>query len=92
MISVNIKSNNIYNKRTIQSIDNINIGAKEHVIKVNKTCFGTEVISYENLTKKCSLTEAEALKLKEIGLKIQSSFSSVRDIEWEIENNIRISD
>ncbi len=40
------------------------------------------------MTKKCSLTETEALKLGEIRLKIESSFSSVRDIEWGIENHI----
>ncbi len=70
-------------------MDSINVGAKETYIKINKSSgFGTQVKSNNGSPDKCSLSESEAIKLGEIGLRIHSYFESARDIEWGIKDGI----
>ena len=84
---VNMKSNSLDIKRSINSIEKIVIGAKETAIKINKSVgSGTEVETNASVADKCCLTEQQIRDLGEIGLKIQYYFNSRRDIEWGLKD------
>lgn len=78
-----MSANSYGTDRRVKSIGNIDIGAKESAIKISKEVgSGTEVQVNDGQKDKCCLSDEQIFKLANIGLKIQSYYGSIRDIEW----------
>ncbi|RWS04540.1 Cleft lip and palate transmembrane protein 1-like protein, partial [Dinothrombium tinctorium] len=83
-VKINVKSNDLNDKRTVDGIESIEVGRKEKFIKVNEE--GGTVEMNRNSSEKCCLDTNDIMKLAEVCLHVHAYYGNSRDIEWGIKD------
>ncbi|RWS16195.1 Cleft lip and palate transmembrane protein 1-like protein [Dinothrombium tinctorium] len=83
-VKINVKSNNLNEKRTVDSIESIEVGRKAKFIKLREGG-GTIEMDVKKVDT-CCVDTVNLMKLAQMSLDIHAFYGSVRDIEWGLKN------